>query len=59
MSCLKDMNLETIPETTEVQGKFAARKPVLVPSNRRATDRVAQAVNEAMDAALANGSLPA
>ena len=59
MSCLKDMNLETISEATEKQGKLAARKPVLVSSNRRAMDRVAQTVNNAVDAALANGSLPA
>lgn len=59
MSCLKDVNLERISEVTEKQGKFAVRKPVLVSSNRRALDRVAQAVNDAVDAALANGSLPA
>jgi len=57
MSCLQSTNLETM-ETAE-QHTERSRGPVLVANNRRAMDRVSQVVNDAVDAALANGNLPA
>jgi len=57
MSCLQSTNLETL-ETAD-QRSEQPMGPVLVAKNRRAMDRVSQVVNDAVDAALANGNLPA
>lgn len=56
MSCLNYAALETVDATMEDQGKL---KPVAVPRRNETGDRVMRAVTEAVDAALANGSMPA
>ena len=56
MSCLQSTNLETLETDQHTERPMG---PVLVANNRRAMDRVSQVVNDAVDAALANGNLPA
>jgi hypothetical protein len=59
MSCLNYAGLETIHPTVEDRAEATRLKPVAVPGRKDLGDRVMRAVTEAVDAALANGSMPA